>query len=147
MSPFVGAKAPLASDLVVTSRFGEVDAISGLPVVAPDLTTVSAVATSGSNNYSDAGAGAGETLYLLNVSGAVNTVARSAAAPRIPPRAASTRRASSSAGRARSLGSGTSSLGRRAKARAKAHASTTTCDGWRNIETMAGGSSPASFST
>lgn len=43
MTLYVGASAPVASDLVVSSRFGETDALSGLPVVAPDLTTVSAV--------------------------------------------------------------------------------------------------------
>lgn len=43
MALYVGASAPLASDLVVTSRYGETDPLSGLPVVAPDLTTVSAV--------------------------------------------------------------------------------------------------------
>ena len=36
----VGISAPASRDLVVTSAFGDVDPVSGLPVVAPDLTTV-----------------------------------------------------------------------------------------------------------
>ena len=43
MNLYVGATSPLASDFVVSSRYGETDSVSGLPVVAPDLTTVSAV--------------------------------------------------------------------------------------------------------
>ena len=43
MTLYVGAAAPVASDLVVSSLYGTIDAVSGLPVVAPDLTTVSAV--------------------------------------------------------------------------------------------------------
>lgn len=40
MTLYVGASAPVASDFIVSSRFGETDAVSGLPVVAPDLTEV-----------------------------------------------------------------------------------------------------------
>ena len=40
MTLYVGASAPVASDFIVSPRYGETDAVSGLPVVAPDLTEV-----------------------------------------------------------------------------------------------------------